>query len=100
MGKEFKGSDANPVEVFNSTLNNEQAFKNVRGICIADGHIYIADKAKHIVGVMHLARNLVATIGEGELHNPTAVTVHNVYVTSDAKDDREVTVHVYGLQPC
>ena len=99
VGKELKESDAKPVEEFNSTLNNELTFKNVRGISIANGHIYVADKGEHVVVVMDLARNLVAKIGEGKLHNPTAVTVHNgnVYITSDAKDDKKATVHVYGL---
>ena len=102
--KETEEGNAVLVDEFNSTLNNEQTFQKVQGICIADGHIYVADKAKDVVVVMDLARNLVAMIGNGELHNPTAVTVHNgnVYITSDAKDDRKATaaVYVYGLQPC
>ena len=88
--------DAKLFDEFNSTRNNEQTFKNVRGICVADGHIYVADKEEHIVVVMDLDRNLIAKIGRGELHNPTAVTAHNgnIYVTSDAKDDRKATVHL------
>ena len=102
VGEETEDGDAVPFDEFNSTLNNERTFTKVQGICIADGHIYIADKAEHVVVVMDLARNLVATIGNEELHNPTAVTVHdeNIYVTSDAKDDKQAAVHVYRLQPC
>ena len=100
--KEVKegGTITMPVDEFNSTLNKEVIFKRVQGICIADGLIYVTDVAEHIVVVMNLARNLVATLGKGELYNPTADTVHNgnVYVTSDAKDDRKAAVHVYGLQ--
>ena len=94
------GKKTKRVNEFNSTRKNEQTFTRVQGICIADGHIYVADKAEHVVVVMDLARNLVATIGNGELHNPTAVTMHdgNIYVTSDAKDDRKAAVHVYRLQ--
>ena len=58
--------------------------------------IYVTDVKRHQVIVMDTEWNFKAIIGKGELHNPTAITVHNgyVYVTSDSSNDMEAAVMV------